>query len=153
MTVRTSAGSSIAISAAQPATYDGAGYAALTWATIGEVTDLGEFGRDYALVTHNPIDTRATVKRKGSYNEGTMDIRVGLDSDDAGQGIARDASESDDDHSIKITLQDGTIFYTQAQVMSFRIGIGGVDTVTGATIRLELTSAPDGTGVVEVPAP
>jgi hypothetical protein len=93
------------------------------------------------------------VKRKGSYNEGTMDIRVGLDNDDAGQILASAASESDDDHSFKVTLQDGTVYYFQAQVMSFRIGVGGVDTVTGATIRLELTSADGGVGIIEVPAP
>ena len=42
--VQTSAGTTIAISAVLPATDDAAGYAALTWAAIGEVTDLGEFG-------------------------------------------------------------------------------------------------------------
>jgi hypothetical protein len=153
MTVRTSAGSTLAIAAAQPATYNAAGYAALTPTIIGEITDLGEFGRDYALVTHNPVDTRATVKRKGSYNEGTMDLKLALDPDDAGQIIAKAASISDDDHSFELTLQDGTIYYFQAQVMSFKVGVGSVDQITGASIKLELTSAPDGTGIVEVPAP
>jgi hypothetical protein len=91
MTVKTSAGSTIAISAATPATFNAAGYGALTFTTIGEVTDLGEFGRDYALVTHNPIATRGTVKRKGSFNEGTMDMKLGLDTDDAGQILAKAA--------------------------------------------------------------
>jgi hypothetical protein len=150
MTVRTSAGSTIAISAAQPATFDQAGYEALTFTTIGEVTDLGEFGRDYALVTHNPIATRGTVKRKGSYNEGTMDMKLGLDNDDAGQIIAKAASESDNDHSIKVTLQDGSDYYFQAQVMNFKVGVGSVDTITNASIKLELTTAAGGVGIVEV---
>jgi len=38
MTVRSSAGTTIKISASQPSTYDGTGYAALTMTTIGEVT-------------------------------------------------------------------------------------------------------------------
>jgi hypothetical protein len=150
MTVRTSAGSTIAISAAQPATFDQTGYEALTFTTIGEVTDLGEFGRDYALVTHNPIATRGTVKRKGSYNEGTMDMKLGLDNDDAGQIIAKAASESDNDHSIKVTLQDGSDYYFQAQVMNFKVGVGSVDTITNASIKLELTTAAGGVGIVEV---
>jgi|SRR6185503_2787559 len=152
MTVRTSAGSTIAISAATPATFDEVGYAALSFTNIGEVTDLGEFGREYALVTHNPIATRGTVKRKGSYNEGSMDLKLGLDNNDAGQIIASSASESDADHSIKLTLQDGSVYYFQAQVMSFKVNVGSVDNVTAASIKLELTTAPDGTGVVEVPA-
>jgi hypothetical protein len=93
------------------------------------------------------------VKRKGSYNEGTMDLKLALDPDDAGQIIAKAASISDDDHSFELTLQDGTIYYFQAQVMSFKVGVGSVDQITGASIKLELTSAPDGTGIVEVPAP
>jgi hypothetical protein len=153
MSVRTSAGSTIAISASQPATYDQAGYAALSYFDIGEVTDLGEFGRDYALVTHNPIATRATVKRKGSFNEGTMDMKVGLDTDDSGQIVAKAASESDNDYSFKVTLQSGDVYYFQAQVMSYKINVGSVDNITSASIKLELTSAPDGTGIVEVLVP
>ncbi len=149
MTVRTSAGSTIAISASLPSTFDEVGYAGLSYFEIGEVTDLGEFGRDYALVTHNPIATRSTVKRKGSYNEGTMDMKVGLDTDDSGQIVAKAASESDNDYSFKLTLQSGDVYYFLAQVMSYKINVGSVDNITSASVKLELTSAPDGTGIIE----
>lgn len=152
MTVRTTAGSTIAICAATPATFNEAGYEALDWAPIGEVTDLGEFGREYALVTHNPIDTRATVKKKGSFNEGSMTLQLGLDGEDEGQTIAKAAVDSDNDHSIRVLLQDGTAFYMRAQVMSFKIGVGSVDQITGATIMLELTTNGAGVGIVEVAA-
>lgn len=98
MGVKTSAGSTIAISAATPATFNSAGYGALSFSSIGEVTDLGEFGREFALVTHNPIATRGTQKRKGSFNEGSIDLKLGLDTDDAGQIIAKAASLSDNDY-------------------------------------------------------
>jgi hypothetical protein len=153
MTVKTSAGSTIAISAATPATFNAAGYGALTFTTIGEVTDLGEFGRDYALVTHNPIATRGTVKRKGSFNEGTMDMKLGLDTDDAGQILAKAAAQSDNDYSIKVATQNGDVYYFQAQVMSFKVNIGSVDQVTQASIKLELTTNSAGVGIVEVLAP
>jgi hypothetical protein len=151
MTVHTSAGSSIAISAATPGTFNQAGYAALSWTAIGEVTDLGEFGRDYALVTHNPIATRGTQKRKGSFNEGTMDLKVGLDVDDAGQILALAASTSDNDYSFRVTLQDGSVYYFRAQVMSFKVGVGSVDNITNASIKLELTTNSAGVGIVAVP--
>lgn len=153
MAVRTSAGTTIAISASQPATFDAAGYGALTFTTIGEVTDLGEFGREYALVTHNPVGNRGTVKRKGSFNEGTMSLSLGLDTDDAGQILAKAASKSDDDYSIEVVLQDGTPYWFQAQVMSFKLGVGSVDQITSATIALELTTNSAGIGVVEGTAP
>ncbi len=150
MTVRSSAGTTIKISAAAPATFDSTGYAALTLTTIGEVTDLGEFGREFALITHNPIGSRGTVKLKGSFNEGSIQMQLGLDTDDAGQILAKTASLSDADYSFCITTQNGDKYYFQAKVMSFKVGVGGVDSVTAATITLELTTNSAGVGVVEV---
>ena len=150
MTVRSSAGSTIKISAGTPATYDAAGYGALTLTTIGEVTDLGEFGREYALVTHNPLGTRGTTKLKGSFNEGSISMQLGLDTDDAGQILAKTASLSDADYSFEIATQNGDKYYFQAKVMSFKVGVGSVDQVTGATIALEITSGGLNPGIIEV---
>lgn len=149
MTVRTSAGSTLGISSANPATFNVAGYAALTFTSIGEITDFGEFGREYNLVTHNPVGDRGTVKLKGSFNEGQMTLQLGLDTDDAGQLLAKGAVNSDNNHSFELTTQNGDIYYFQAQVMSFKIGVGSVDQVTSATIMLEITTAAGGVGVVE----
>lgn len=153
MTVRTSAGTTIAIHATAPATWNAAGYDALTMTLIGEVTDLGEFGREYALVTHNPLGNRGTVKKKGSFNEGTITMQLGLDTDDAGQILAKAASLSDADYYFKVTMQGGDIYYFASQVMSFKVGVGGVDQITAATITLELTTSPTGVGIVEKLAP
>jgi hypothetical protein len=150
MSVHTSAGSTLAIIATQPATYNVAGYDALTFvAVIGEITDLGEFGREYNLVTHNPVGNRGTVKRKGSFNEGQMALKLGLDTDDAGQILAKTASGSDNDYSFKLTTQNGDIYYFQAQVMNFKVGVGSVDNITSASINLELTTNAAGVGIVE----
>lgn len=153
MGVRTSAGTTIGIVAGQPATYNAAGYDALVFVPIGEVTDLGEFGREYQVATHNPLATRGTVKKKGSYNEGQIQMQVGLDEDDAGQTLAEAAAASDDDYSFCITTQSGAKYYFQAQVTSFKTSIGGVDQITAATIGLELTTSTTGVGVVKKPAP
>src|SRR5690349_14090990 len=106
MSVDSSAGTTLKISASTPATFDAAGYGALTYTNIGEITNLGEFGREYSLITHNPIANRGTVKRKGSFNEGTMALQLGLDKNDAGQILAKSASVSDDDYSFEITTQN-----------------------------------------------
>ena len=150
MTVATSAGTVLKISAGTPGTFNVAGYEALTWTTVGEVTDLGEFGREYALVTHNPVGSRGTRKYKGSFNQGTMTLQVGLDTDDAGQVIAKAASLSDNDYSFKVTTQNGDKYYFQAKVMSWKVAIGSVDSITTATCVLELTTNSAGVGVVEV---
>ena len=149
MTIQSAAGASIGISSSAPATFNEAGYGALTFTNIGEVTDLGEFGREYNLITHNPIDTRATKKLKGSYNEGQISMTVGLDTADAGQNLAKTASQSDADYYFKITMQNGVMYYFPAKVMSFKRSIGSVDNVVTATIALEITSATGGVGVIE----
>ena len=152
MTVATTAGTTIAVSASAPATYDSAGYGALSFTTVGEVTNLGSFGREYALVTHNPIGTRATQKYKGSYNEGQIAMEVGLDTDDAGQDLLATASASDSNYSFKVTAQNGDVYYFIAKVMSFKLNFGGVAQITSATITLEITSSSGGVGVVTVEA-
>ncbi len=153
MAVRTSAGTTIGISSASPATFDNTGFAALTYTTIGEVTDLGEFGREYALVTHMPVASRGVVKKKGSYNAGAMTLALGLDNDDAGQALLKTASNSDALYSFKVALQGGDIYYFQASVMSFKTAVGGVDTITNATVTLELNVTSAGVDVVLFNAP
>ena len=150
MTAKTSAGSTLKMTASQPATYDASGYNALSYTTLGEVTDLGEFGRQYTLVTHNPLATRSTIKKKGSYNEGNINLGLGLDNADAGQILAKAASVSDNDYSFCITIQDGTKYYFQAQVMSFKPNVGSVDKITTCSVSLELTSNSAGVGIVQV---
>lgn len=134
----TSAGTKLSICAAAPATYDDTGFAALTWVEVGEISDLGEFGRQYALVSYNLLGDRRTVKRKGSYNDGTIAAQMARVPTDAGQAIVTAALDSDASYSIKIVLQDGTIFYTTAQIMSYTTNIGSVDQITSATVNMEI---------------
>lgn len=148
MSVDTSAGTTLSVSASNPATFNEAGYGALSMTLVGEVTDLGEFGREYNLVTHNPLASRGTVKKKGSFNEGAITLQLGLDNADAGQAILQAARDSDNDYSFKIALQGGDIYYFQAQVMGFKVGVGGVDQITSASVTLEITTSDGGVGVV-----
>ena len=138
-TAFTSAGTTIQISATLPNPYTAAGFESVTgWQTIGEATDLGELGRTYNLVSHNPLGDRRTVKRKGSYNDGTVSMTVARDPNDAGQAIALAALDSDDSYSFLVTLQDGTELYFSAQVMSYTTNVGSVDQITTSAISLEI---------------
>lgn len=153
--VETVAGTIISISATAPATFDQAGYEStdMVFTAIGEITDGGDHGREYALVTHMPIATRGVRKFKGSFNEGSKQIQLGLDNDDAGQVIAKAALLSDNDYSFKVAYQGGDIDYFQAKVMTFKKATGGVDTIRSASMTLELTTSTAGVGIVSVTAP
>jgi hypothetical protein len=143
----TSAGTTIGISSTLPATYDASGYGALSYSAVGEVTDLGEFGREYALVTHNPLGARRTVKRKGSYNDGQVAMTVARVPSDTGQADIITALDSDDPVAFEIVLQDGTTLYFAGVVMSYTTNVGSVDQITSASVMIEIT-----TDIVEVAA-
>lgn len=135
----TSAGTTLKISSALPATFDAAGYTAVTtWVEVGEITDMGEFGREYNLVSHNPIGDRRTVKRKGSYNDGTMSLQLARVPSDLGQAKLIEARDSDNSYAIVVTLQNGTKLYTTVQVMSYTTNVGNVDQILGANVALEI---------------
>lgn len=150
--VETVAGTIISISAAQPATFDATGYAALSWTPIAEITDGGDHGREYAVVTHMPISSRGVQKFKGSFNEGTKSLQLALDNDDAGQVLAKAALLSDNDYSFKVAYQGGDIDYFQAKVTSYKKAASSVDSIRSATMTLELTTNSAGVGIVEVVA-
>ena len=145
MTVRTAAGATIGISATAPTAYTKTGWEAATFTTVGEITDLGEFGREYTKVEHKPLATRATQKRKGSYDEGSISLGLGLDNKDAGQILMKTASQSDSDYYFCITLPTGDKYFFPAQVMSFKTNVGSVDNIVNASVTLEIT----GSGVFE----
>jgi hypothetical protein len=138
LNAQSSAGTTISLSAALPATYNAAGFAALTFTALGEVTNIGEFGKVYTLITHNPLATRKTEKLKGSYNNGSATLALAIDKDDAGQILATTASDSDAAYSVEVVYQDGSIDYFTALVMSFTTNIAGVDDILSGSINIEL---------------
>lgn len=140
MTVQTSAGSTLAITASAPATFDAAGYNALTYVNIGEITDLGELGREYALVNHSPLGDRRVKKFKGSYQSGSISLQFGKDFSDAGQILLTTASTNDNTYTFRLTLQDGKKLYFTGMVMTAKVSVGSVDQITGGTSQIEIHS-------------
>lgn len=148
-----SAGSTLHISATLPATYDSTGYAALTWTAVGEITDIGEFGREYNILKHQPLANRYPTKKKGTWDEGSLSVKLRLDTDDAGQILLKAAGLADTAYSIKVTTVQGDKYYMAALVNGVKVGVGGADGFTEASANMEITSSTAGVGVVEVLAP
>ena len=138
MPIMTSAGSTLAIATGTPATNDGAGFTALTYVVVGEVTDIGEFGREYATTTHSAVASRAVRKFKGSYNNGSIQIQMGRDTANAGQTAMRAALLSDADFSFRVTLQDASKIHFIGKVTAFKTSVGSVDQITGANTTIEI---------------
>ena len=139
MAVMTSAGSTLSIATGVPATYDAAGFTALTYVVVGEVTDIGEVGREYATVNHSPVGSRYTRKFKGSYHNGTMQIKMARDTSNVGQTAMKAALISDADYSFKVALQDLSKIHFIGKVTTFKVQIGTVDQITGSSCTIEIS--------------
>ena len=142
-----SSGTILSVSATLPATEDAAGYEALTFTAVGEVTTIPEIGRNSDLITHTPVADRKTYKLKGNYNDGALGLEMGRATDDAGQAILVTARDSDDPIAFSITYNDDpggtgsspTIQYFQGLVMSYTTNTGDGNQVLGATCQVEIS--------------
>ena len=136
--VRTSAGTTFSLCATLPATYSAAGFEALSYTVVGEVVDIGNFGKKYNLVSFAPLGDRKIVKRKGSYNNGTMSIKLGASVTDPGQKALLQGSTSDTSYAFKVTTQALNSYYFTGQIMSFVQEFSSVDTIMGVMCDIEL---------------
>lgn len=135
---RTSAGTTLSVSPNAPSTYDVTGFAALTFTVVGDLSDLGTFGKKFNLVTFNPLGDRKTIKRKGSYNNGTLSLKMAAAPTDAGQIIMEAGANSDNSYSFLVTTQSGSQYYFSGQIMGFNLNVGSVDQIMGAECDLEI---------------
>ncbi|MEP3114925.1 hypothetical protein [Nisaea sp.] len=137
---------------------DQAGFEADTYAEIAEITNVGDFGKEYQIIETKALKQRRVRKIKGSYDNGTLELELYLDSDDPGQAAALAALDTDDNYNFKITLNDApdgaaptpTTYYFRGLVTAFRTSISDVDSaVTGrcvVAINTEILKVPAATG-------
>lgn len=143
--VVSSVGTVVSVSANAPATYNSAGFAALTWSPCGELAELPAFGAEAALATHTPLATGIVAKRRGSLNYGSVALTMAMSDTDSGQTVLQDAAEAgaglDAQVSVKVELVNGEIQYFTAQVMSYRTNVGNADAITMAEVTLEIDNS------------
>lgn len=143
--VVSSVGTVVSVSANSPATYDAAGFAALSWSACGELAELPAFGAEAALATHTPLATGIVAKRRGSLNYGSVALTMALSDADGGQTVLQDAAEAgaglDAQVSVKVELVNGEVQYFTAQVMSYRTNVGNADAITMAEVTLEIDNS------------
>jgi len=109
-------GATIAVVAALPATYNAAGYAALTWTgVVGNVVQWGSIGDQSSDI---PVTTLAgrTLHSNGAIDGGEVPFTYITASADAGQVILRANSNTNIGVSVRITDPDGSVQYNAGVV-------------------------------------
>lgn len=137
---QTAAGSTLAISAATPATFDAAGYAALSFTTIGNIEKIGTIGASFNKVEFQPLNG-PKQKFKGSVDYGSLQPSMAVDDTDAGQTLVRTAAQSLNTlYSFCATLADGSKRYFQGRVFGYPETIDGADSVLMASPMIEINT-------------
>lgn len=148
-------GTCVSVSAASPATHDGAGFAALTYTTLGELESLGEINIRNASVNFANLCTGKTSLLKGAEEGVEFDIGVAMDREDAGQAIMKTARESlTAKVSIRIVDNAGDTVYVEAFVMGERVAGGaGVNDVRMNVYTIGVIAPATGLTAITVLAP
>lgn len=153
MTVQTSTGIVVSLVEGAPATYDQAGFEALSYTQLGEVTNIPEYGASAAVVEHNPLETGITEKFKGFTNYGSTSFELGRDGSDAGQALVAAATDPTDASfnsifSVEVAFSDGSKQYFTAKPFSYTTNPGAANSIVAATVQVEIINK-----VLEIAAP
>jgi len=139
----TSTGTILSVVAGDPASFTAVDYAAQIFVVVGEVIDLPEYGPNVQVVESNPLATGITEKFKGFINFGSQSMGLEFDSEDAGQQILADGVEGstkNQQHSVKIEYQDGSIDYYSARIFSYTKAPGSANSMVGSTVQVEINT-------------
>ncbi len=119
-----------------------------SYTEVGRVSNMGAFGRVYALITFDDLGSRNTLKFKGQRNDGKMQIDLGRSPADSGQAAVIVARDNDNDFNWQVTLNDSseisgshpTTFYFLGKVMTYTCEVMTPNSVVHAKMELELKS-------------
>lgn len=104
----------------QPATYNKAGFEALTWVEVGLVGSISAFGGSTEVNTFNVLKSGSTVKRKGFTDFGDITIGMARVTSDDGQALLKsgyDGANKGKVYSFKLQHPEGTDLVQYAEVL------------------------------------
>lgn len=143
----TSTGITLSVAAAQPATEDEAGYAALSYTEILGVTNMPAFGATVNVVESRPLKTGVVEKYKGFINYGSVPVDFDIIEGDAGQALVTagvTGAEKNTRHSFKLTYQVGALTatrYFQGKFFSDPENPGSADSMVSGSANVEIETA------------
>lgn len=140
----TSTGIKFYIAVGKPATEDKAGYEALSWTEVAEVTDLPEYGPNVTVVESQPLATGITEKYPGFSDYGSIALGLDQDISDTGQIALQDSVQiagKVKPHSYKVEFSNDKVDYWHGGTFSFTTNPGSANSMVSATAQVEINSA------------
>lgn len=137
----TSLGITLYGAAAEPATYDKAGFDAVSWTEIGGVSNIGgTLGATFESVSFVLLKTGIDAPEKGTVNYGEMTVTVGRDVTDAGQILIKaglDGAEKLTNHSWKLRMANGDYLCMTGKIFSAPNTLGDANTTIVREINIK----------------
>ncbi|MDG4650115.1 hypothetical protein P6F26_16830 [Roseibacterium sp. SDUM158017] len=142
VTLTPTAGVIVEVSAADPATFDKAGYNALTYTAVGGFDNIGEIGDGYEAQAFDSI-TDGRIPYRGILDAGEIDANMADDVTDAGQVILKaafDAAKGATEEVISMRVRDQSGNYTACQIMvvTWRRAFGGANDIIRRAAQLRI---------------
>jgi hypothetical protein len=113
---------------------------------LGLIESFSELGKVFANVNFQAVGIGRQYKYKGGFNNGNIQLTVGQDLSDTGQGLLRNYANTSDQstYPFKITLtgadENFDTIYFGAKVMGFRTQMGNVNSVIKGIISMEINT-------------
>lgn len=120
MSAKSDIGAKLEFASGAPATFDAAGYGAMSWTKVSHIVSLPEIGTSDATIAAPDIETGYTQTLKGASTgkAGTVTMRDEADSD-AGQAAVQAAAATTAEQSFKISYANGVVLYLTGPVMNW----------------------------------
>lgn len=135
----TSATTTVYVGTTYPATLDAAGYGAVTWVKIGEVSSVGTLGGKTNVIKHIPIDTGVVVKRGGSQDFGTLSLQLarhtGSDITAVNSAFSNRTSTA---FKVVYPTSLGQTDYFTGIVTAAETNVGNADQILGYNVTVEI---------------
>lgn len=141
--LKSGVGATFSIVSGEPATYDDTGFAALTFAEVGEVISIGAYGGTAEVLTQTPVKSGIIKKVKGSTNYGSQTLQFGLETD-TGQAALQsgfDGANKNAIHSVKLEYSDGSVRYYTGLVTSFEFQEISASSFVNAASTIEVNNS------------
>lgn len=144
-TPRTAGGTTVSISASLPASITATAYGALSFTLVGEVTNIGDYGKVWNTAEHQALAKKYPDRYKSTYDNPAITLQAAYAPGDVGQVIVKAAVESTNAYSFKIAYPDGEIEYFEALVLAAPVTPGASGDIIGANIQLQPLNATNKT--------
>jgi len=142
MATHTSAGTCLSVCASLPATYNAAGFDALTFTQVGELESVGEMVMRRNTGEFANLCTGNTSIIKGNRQAITVSVVCALDEDDAGQVLMMASEASNDLYSFCVTRSNGAKDYFVGTVVAAGKQFGSDTDAVKAPYDIGIQSVP-----------